>query len=348
MKKRIFITAIACVLFVSSSADAKKPDWLEGSSAKYPSPRYFIGVGEARLGRGAEKQVMALASDRARAEIAKTIRSEVKVESIASRTSEAKRIGRKLSNESRSTQTESVVVSAEEMLEGVKIEEFYKDKKSSTLYALAVLDRVKAAKNVEEKALIIKQELLDALSVAGDMQAGGILLQAMGKYGKAKMLSEDLEKTSELLTALNPTGKDPFGDGAVRPFEIQKIIDGLRSQMKFDVKITGPAEGVSLYVIRGLGVGAVSAGQKDLKTYTLEGATDVTSKGSMEMGEKLTVQVYQADLDMTVKDESGAVVGALTWSASANEKSDEMAKKSATRMLGRLVEKNIMEKLSGL
>jgi hypothetical protein len=108
----------------------------------------------------------------------------------------------------------------------------------------------------------------------------------------------------------------------------------------------GPAAGITPYMIRGLG--ASTDRSADKKVYALEGTTDLTSRGELKMGEDLTVQVYTATADIIVKDGSGETVGALTFSASANEKTDEMAKKSAVRALGSLIEKQISGKISDM
>ncbi len=68
---------------------------MDGASKKYSAPRYFIGVGSASLDKGGEKQKRKWAANRARAEIAKIIRSEVKVEETAFRDSASEQNNRK-------------------------------------------------------------------------------------------------------------------------------------------------------------------------------------------------------------------------------------------------------------
>ena len=81
----------------------------------------------------------------------------------------------------------------------------------------------------------------------------------------------------------------------------------------------------------------------------LSGTTDVTYKGTIDMGKDMTMQIYQADLDLDVIDpSSNETIGSLTWSASMNEKSSAMAEKNAVRALGRYVKDTIAERLANL
>lgn len=348
MKNKIsLIMAVAFIVsFVSGFVEAKAPDWINGVSKKYPEPEFFIGIGEARIGRGAEKQVIQLASDRARGEIAKTVRSNVKVELVSSRDSTATREKGKLVSQGRSEQSELIVVSAEELFDGVEIKDIYKDKRSQTLYALAVLNRSKMARSIEAKMEVVKTELLDAIDSAGNFKDAGLYLQAVGQYRSAETKAAELSKIRELYYAIRPAGGSNFEDKSVSVAEIAKIRKDLRSKISFNIKISGPAENIIPYIIRGLG--SMGGAAADKKVYTLDGKTDVTYRGPLSMGEDLTVYVYTATADIMVKDSSGETIGALTFSASANEKTEHMAEKSAVRALGGLIEKQISSKISDM
>jgi hypothetical protein len=336
-----------------SNAHARKPDWIDGTSKKYPSPRYFIGVGSVSLDKGGEKQKHKWAGDRARAEIAKTLRSEVRVFERMERTVETSPKGPRAREVGVSRQNAIVTTSANEVLEGVEIKEYHKDKRDRMLYALAVLDRWKAAKRTEKRANSVKSEMLNALEEGGARQNDGRYLAAIGYYHQALELAGALVDIQEMMSVLKPAGPSPFADAVSRQANIKKLINEMKDKIRFTVKVEGPASKVQNYMIQGLAKagyvmesGTQAAGKK---VYELVGTTDVTFKGSMKMDKDLIVQVYQADLDLEVKDPaSGETVGTLTWSASMNEKAAEMAKKNAVRALGRHVQNQIAERLANL
>jgi hypothetical protein len=352
MKKTFHISCVL-LLFISfavfsSEATAKKtPDWIEGTSAKYPEPRFFIGVGAVSMDKGGENQQINWASDRARAEIAKTIRSKVEATTTASRTVTSGG-GRP---ESISTQTDIVTASTNEILEGVEIKSYYRDKKSRMLYALAVLDRPKAARKIQNETLDLKNRILSEMEEGKYYQEKDEFLLSIRHYNNALNLAGEAKSKNELAAVLDPSVLIQQNEFLNYETGINQILSGLKKRIRFDLQLAGPASGVRTYMIRGLTKGGfkLSGEAEGVKTYVLDGTTDLTYKGEMEMDPKLTVQIYQADLDLEIKDpQSKETVGALTWSVSANEKSGEMASKSAVRALGRTVENDIVKKILDL
>jgi hypothetical protein len=340
--KKIFLLA-ALILVIPISAAAKKaPGWITGSSDKYPEPRYFIGVGAVSLEKGGPKQQMGWAADRARAEIAKTIRSHIESTTVAQRaiTSE-----RKARPESRSSQTDIVVATANEILEGVEIKEYYKNKKDKMIYALAVLDRPMAADRIQKQMEQLEADLTTELDEAKSYKDTGDLLLAIRHYNMALNIAKDLTGKGELVSVLSPIMEPE----AKYEGDIQKTLYDLKKRLRFEVKIEGPASGVRPYIIQGLSQGGfITKGEMETgaQTYLLTGTTDLNYKGEMDMGPDLKVQVYQADLDLEIKNpKTDESIGALTWSVSANEKVETMASKSAVRALGRYVQKTIAERI---
>jgi hypothetical protein len=350
MKKTILtnaLLAIVAVLFIipSSGFAKSKPDWVDGESKQYPSPRYFIGVGAVSFDKGGKKQQMGWAGDRARAEIAKTLRTTVQVTTRAERKVEGEK--------GVSTQQDVVTASANEVLEGVEIKEYYRNEKERMLYALAVLDRVKAAKRIEDKLTQIKSNMIEELDEAGRLQEDARLLPSISHYQKAHDLTNEARQVEELLGILKPVGFTQDPEMASRAASIKKIMYELRRKVSFQVSVEGPASKVNGYLIQGLSKAGYVIGNAGAEsgshTYDLKGTTDVTSRGSIDMGEGMDMQIFQADLDLEVIDSTkGETLGTLSWSASANEKTAEMAEKSAVRALGRYVQDNIAERLANI
>lgn len=349
---KIVLAGVLLIFISPSTVYARKaPEWVDGSSKKYPAPQYFIGVGAVSLDKGGKKQRRGWAADRARAEIAKTIRAQVEVTTRAERqvTAPGQKRGRPV--EARSVLSEVVVALASEALEGVEIKGYYRDKKAKTLYALAVLDRPKAARGLEDRVVRHKEILLLEMEDGRRYQQEGRPLLALRHYSRALRESKEVANLNELIGILKPTGPYRVSEMARTEADIIRIMRGLRRQLRFTVEVTGAASGVRNYLIQGLAVGGyVTRGGQPapgLKTYQLKGTTDLTYRGTMKMGPDLTVHIYQADLDLEVIDpQTDEIVGAVEWSAIANERQIAMAQKSAVRALGRMVRNQAADRLA--
>ena len=346
---------ITILFYIPSIAHARKaPDWVNGVSKKYPEPQYFIGVGTAIIGKGAEKQQIQLASDRARAEITKTLRVNVDVTTSAERTITSQEKGKMKESKGVSQQREVVTATANEILDDIEIKEYYSNKKDKMLYALAVLDRIKAARRLEDQTTRIKSNILAEMEAAENFQKEGRFLPAIGRYNKALILTAQVVSLGELIGVMKPIGPSPFGDEVSNEANIKRIIDGLRNKIRFEVVVEGPAANVRTSLIEGLsragyitkaGAGVVAG----VQTYRLSGKTDITYRGTINMGDEMQMQVYKADLDLEVEDpKTSETVGATTFSVNANDREQGAAEKAAVQALGRLVKDTIADRLADL
>lgn len=337
-------SALLLLVWPSTLYARKVPDWVDGTSKKYPSPQFFIGVGAVSLDKGGKKQRRTWAGDRARAEIAKTIRTQVEVRSQAERVVAAP-------GQARSQFGEVVVAMASEVLEGVEIKEYYKDKKRKALYALAVLDRPQAARRLEDRVAHHKEILLVEMEDGRRFQEADRPLLAIRHYNRALGESRAVTDLSELIAILKPTGPYRVAEEARYQADITRIIRRLREQLRFTVEVAGPASRVRYYLVQGLTKGGFVAKEgkfsKGVRTYRLVGSTDLTYRGTMKMGPDLTVHIYQADLDLEVIDpQTDELIGAIDWAAVANERQIAMAQKSAIRALGKLVRDQAADRLA--
>jgi len=349
--KILVAIAILVIASISTSAHAKKaPDWVEGNSKKYPSPEYFIGVGTAQIGKGSKKQQHSWAADRARAEIAKVLRTEIHVVTKSSRNIKSAPSRRSSSVASKNAQSESVIAMAGEVLEGVEIKKYYKDKRDKTLYALAVLDRMKTASMLTKRSQRLRAMISGEMDSGSGYQSEGRILPAIHHYRLALGFAEDLTSLRELINVVNP-GPPIYNAMDSYEIKLRKIIEGLKKQVRFTVEVTGPASGVRSYVIQGLARDGfiTSSAAAGVKSYELIGKSDLFYKGEIDMGKGMKMQIYQAELDLEIHDpDTNEVVGTIDWQVSANEKTTIAAEKSAVRALGRLVQKQISERIANI
>ncbi|MFI4920308.1 MAG: LPP20 family lipoprotein [Gammaproteobacteria bacterium] len=141
MKTLIRISLLAIPLLLAACSNAKpldaRPDWVTGNSAAYPSSAYLTGRGDA--------DILAVAQDRARADLAKTFSVNVSEQSsdvsAFSQNSSGAASGAKNSldvSRNISTRTDAV-------LQGVVISDTWLDPQSHVYHVLATLSRSKAS-----------------------------------------------------------------------------------------------------------------------------------------------------------------------------------------------------------
>jgi hypothetical protein len=155
MKKNLLVFLfLACV--ISLSFAKKTPDWINGTSSKYPDKDYFIGVG---IGNSLDS-----ARSNARAEIAKIFQARV-MQVSQSQENESKSYNDTSSKYSSAIQNESTTqVITDQILQGVEIVETYQKKKD--FYALAVLSKQKVKFTFMQNVLDEEQKIKNNMDMA--------------------------------------------------------------------------------------------------------------------------------------------------------------------------------------
>ena len=153
MKKSILILAAALAASACAAPKAPqgramvkgpKPDWVDGSSMEFPREQYLIGVASA--------DDMDSAKDRARGEISKIFSAQVTVNTQTDAAeSTAQNTGRPDANSFSQSVANSVATVSKTILEGVEITETWRDETTKVYYALAVLEKAKAAAACADK-----------------------------------------------------------------------------------------------------------------------------------------------------------------------------------------------------
>ena len=208
MKRTLWIMTTA-LLCASAARAGGRPDWIDGNSRSYPKDRYLTGVGIA--------DDRTTAADRARAEISKIFSTNV---SVTTNLNEAETNASKTGGKNEGTFSQSIAqnlqTASKKVLEGVDVAENWQDSASRQYYALAVLDRAKAASSVKDKI-----EDFDRQAQQWKSQMD----QAADKLGKVKaamkllaILKARTELNGELrvLDAGGKTVPSPFDEAALR------------------------------------------------------------------------------------------------------------------------------------
>lgn len=138
--KSIYFLTFTVVLVACNGGQTTRPgempQWVKGVSKKYPLDEYIVGVGQAGQ--------LAVAKDRARADLAKTF--EV---AVLERSSDYQQYLQTMSGGNEQSEStlkiqRNVQTTTRKVLEGVEIAEVWLDESSHQYYALAVLSRKRA------------------------------------------------------------------------------------------------------------------------------------------------------------------------------------------------------------
>ena len=127
---------------VGGGKENARPDWLDGSSERYPSQSYLLGVSSA--------DDQATARDRARADLAKTFRVSVDETSRDRQQYSSQDNGSGASTDYSAEIERDLTLRTEQVLEGVTVPESWQDPESKRYHALAVLNRAQAAARLRQ------------------------------------------------------------------------------------------------------------------------------------------------------------------------------------------------------
>ena len=206
-----------CVLLLGlSTAFAQRPDWLQGTSKKFPAGYYLVGVGSGKTRDAAENQ--------ARAGIAKNFKVQINATTGVVSTETLKRKDETTTGESEEKTVSDVEVGVRKTMEGVEIAEVYEDPSTGTIHALAVLKRSKAQAILEDQIQELDTEIV-SLGKEADEAADKIEKLRLMLRRKTLMVSrEELNADYRVV--------DPASQSVPAPFSLEKERSRIASFLK--------------------------------------------------------------------------------------------------------------------
>lgn len=266
---------------------AEKPDWVDGSSTQYPEAAYLIGVGSGDTRQRAE--------DSAYAALARIFRAEIRTTTHEREEFRQTEKGKKAEVDRTVQLQNQTEVSAQKVLEQVRIAERWTDPVSKVYYALAVLDRAKSASALRQKSLDAEMEARDWEARA--KKSTDPLEQARALH-KALLAARQTDLYESDLRVVQPTGR---GDGMkVSAAALDEQLKTLLGRsFKVDVQLDGPqAPAVRDAILAGL----------HEKGFTGGGEADLLIKGKVALEEvdlkdpQWHYVRWTADLTLTQKE----------------------------------------------
>jgi hypothetical protein len=224
---------ISWVVFVWVSATtavhAQRPEWIGGKSRAYPDGQYIVGVGSGSTREAAESQ--------ARANIGRVFKVDIKSSIRVTRQEDIKsKSGSTTSNLTERT-VAKVDVGLTKTLEGTEIVDAWQEPSGKTFYALAVLDREKAAKILNERI----QE------IDGDVSTLNTELNETNDRLETMRLTVRKKKLLNTQRELNADHRVVTGKTLKTQFSYEKEMAGIDRFLKQDfmIGIEGKGEGAA-------------------------------------------------------------------------------------------------------
>jgi len=216
--KRFAVFALSALAAAAVYAAPKnQPDWLDGSNAQYRREQYIIGVGMA--------DDLPTAEERARAEVTKVFSAKITSVSNVSESESTLQQGKKTETSFSQKVSQDIQSVTSKVMQGVEIAEHWQNPETRQHYALAIVERAKAAATYREKIADLDTQIKQWRA---DFDA------ATDKFGKVKaalklnMLLKGRDALNDDLRVVEMTGKGA-GDGdsaAFRP-QLMKAIAAL-------------------------------------------------------------------------------------------------------------------------
>lgn len=225
---------IAVLFWCNASLLAQQPDWISGKSREYPGEFYLVGVGSGDTRQDAES--------RARAKIAEVFSVNIKANISVNKSETLRNSGGKTTAESRELTRSRIDLGLKKTLEGTEIAEVWQNPKDATYYALAVLDREKAAVKMSERIRELDNEVLrlkgEVDTVAGKIARLRLLLLM-------KSLMTDRRGTNSDLRIVSAAGK-----GMEPPYSFEKESSAIIGFLQNDFLVGISGEGFGAEVIK--------------------------------------------------------------------------------------------------
>lgn len=196
MNARHLVPIVLLLLAACATGGREKaaaPDWIDGSSERYPPNVFLVGIGSA--------DDLATARDRARADLAKIFR--VTVDEVSRDQQQFSQQGGGAGEYAADVQRD-LVLRTEQVLQGVTIPESWRDPASGRHHALAVLNRSQAAARLRSDISGLDsatETLMNRARVAEDAFTRAQLALEVVEIQRRR------DALQEMLRAVDPSGR---------------------------------------------------------------------------------------------------------------------------------------------
>jgi len=306
------VTAMMVLLAACASAP-QRPAWLAGDTSQYNNASMLLGRGEAMS--------LEQAKDRARSDLAKIFKVAVNESSEDTRVFKRSSEAGATASSGQEEITRSTFTRTDQMLQGVRIAETWRDSKSGTFYALAVLPRSQAAAGLRQEISQLDDATQRYLGQARDAKD---LLDKIAAAQEALKIQEDRAGYQQTLKIV-----DRSGQGVPSTWSTARLradVAELRGRLRIAVK---PSSDAPPQLATSVAGALATAGYK---TVSVENA-DYVLFTTVKLAEPVAREGWYwvtGRLDVQLHDVKGQRVrGSKHWPIKASAQDPAMAQQRA-------------------
>ncbi len=325
------LLALPVLLFILVGCSAPKPPaWTLDPDARFPAAGYLTGVGSA-AGRAA-------AEDQARSEIAKIFQVTIHAQLSSSEAQAQSAVGSLVSSDYNQSVRAELVATTDKALSGVRIAEVWSDPRSGDYYALAVLDRLVAARP-------LRSQLNDIdLSVADQMRRAENAASPARRLGYYLVILQDLQRRQTLAGDLSILELSGF---VAEPPASEAAVAALADRTAGEIRLGVELEGDRGEIVKGSLVQALTAvGMR----MAAAGETNLLVRGAVETEQYTTGDPWQwtvaaAQVDL-LEGADGRLLDTLRTTVREGSRQTERSDVVARETLGKKLASLLVERIS--
>lgn len=331
----VIVLGVACA-GQDPRPDRPEPDWVAGTSERYPSAQYLLGRGQG----GTPDQ----ARERARADLAKSVTVTVEARSQQRESFRSDGGGRDDSPDTELAVSREIVTGTDTLLRGAEIVDQWADPEDGSHHALAALDRGRLAQSLRDRI-----RSLDAATGSYLEQARGAesLLPRIAAASRAVASQRERRRLATTLAAIAPTGQ------RVAPrWQLEQLAadrDELLSRFRVHPRISDDDTDGALHSLLGSALsraGFTVAGEES-DTASEEA---YTARAHFEGGEPSRREGWywaRGRLQVSLVSPEGRVLGTRRWPVKASATDAETARQRALDEIGRILDSELRDTLVG-
>lgn len=321
---------ILCLMLAGCAGGTREtvPEWVDGSSDKYPEARYLTGQAQASSA--------ALARDRARAELAKVFTTQVneRLEDVAS--AEVISEGDSSQHRAETRVDRSVQTETQRLLEGVRIAETWRDPEGA-YHALAVLDRLTESDRLRTRIDGLDQVIERSVARA---RGGDQLLSRIGAASQAVAAQQERDALQQDLRVIDPTGIGvPARYARARlQADFAELAARLRLAVEAEADPMGNLASVMQGAVRHAGFINAPPGEADYRLVS----SLLLDSSVMDGWQWVT-----GTLELRMLDRAGQVLGSQRWPVKASARQVATARHRAISEVDRQLRTKLRETVIG-
>lgn len=297
-------------------APVTPPDWVSGDAARYPAGSFL-------LGRGAADNLND-ASDRARADLAKGLAVEIRIESSDVQTFALDQPDPRTPGVSeermRLEVSRAIATQTDQLVRGVQITETWRDPASKTDHALAVLPRGAAMQSLQAELRALDDAVAAEIARA---RAAGDPFTAIAAADRAMRAQLERDSVQRQLQVV-----DPSGHGIPGRWSFAQLRSD-RNALITRVRIRPGAAGDEMQA-----VAVTLAGSLGEAGFTVveQGAADYTLAAVLELGDPALKDGWywvMGSLEIVLGDMAGQARGSHRWDIKTSAQDPALAHRRA-------------------